>query len=143
MPREPRVKQSGAERWFAGPLLMVLLISCGLRPSESKLVGTWQLGENARQQTTYELRADHTYSIKVSAQSGSMDGKWRLEGNVLTTTVESLSAFGLSTAPPTPRGTVFQRVLIVSLNDNSMVWRNSRLSSPIKLKRVTARPLGL
>ncbi len=63
-------------------MLCVLLASCGYVPTESKLVGSWQvvMPAGAPQTVIFAFQKDHTYSMTLRGVPGVAQGTWRLDG---------------------------------------------------------------
>ena len=51
-------------------LLCFLLVGCGFVPSESKLVGTWQIDVLPARKVFYVFRQDHTYAVITPGRRG-------------------------------------------------------------------------
>jgi hypothetical protein len=124
----------------SGTLLCLMLVGCGFIPSESKLVGTWQVDLPPPQKMVFDFRKDHSYTMAITGQAGAMQGTWRLDGNLLTTTMGSFSVQGITTALSVPKGLTNQKYAIERLTGSSMVWRYGVLGSTLKLSRVISGP---
>jgi hypothetical protein len=72
-----------------GALLRLTLASRGSVPSESNLVGTWQVGLPHRQKMVFDFQRNHTYTLAMTGQAGALQGTGMLDGNILTTMVKS------------------------------------------------------
>jgi hypothetical protein len=118
-----------------GILVFLLIAGCGVAPTENKLIGTWQVELPPRQKIVYTFLKDHTYTMTISGQAGSLNGTWTLESGILKTTMGSASAYGLTNAFPLT-GLSSQKNLIVKLTDSTMVWRDPLRNSGLNLKRV-------
>ena len=126
-------------------LLSCLLGGCGFVPRESKLVGSWQAELPAPVRLVYTFHEDHTYTMTIAGQGGSINGRWKLEANLLSHTPDSFSAGSVTSAlPAVPGIDPQQRLIIVRLTDSVLVWRSSPLEKELRFKRInpssSARP---
>ncbi len=121
------------------PALCLLLASCGFVPSEQKLIGTWQVDLPTPKKLVYDFRTNHTYSMRIAGEAGAMQGTWKLNANVLTMTMGSFTANGMSNPLPIIKGLSTQNTAVVRLTKSSMVWRVGMVGSGLKLRRVTAK----
>jgi hypothetical protein len=104
-------------------------------PTESKLLGTWQADLPPPQKVIYAFQKDHTYTITITGQAGAVQGTWRLDGSMLTTTLGSFAAYGMTNALPAVKGLSSQENVIVKLTGSTMVWRDRLRGSGLQLKR--------
>ncbi len=122
-----------------GILVCLLLGGCGFVPTESKLFGAWQVDLLARQKIIYTFKKNHTYTMTISSQAGTLQGTWKLDGNILTTSMGSFAAYGMTNTLPAVKGLGSQKYVIVKLTASSMVWRDASLRGGLELKRVASR----
>ena len=115
-----------------------LLSGCGFVPSESKLAGAWQVDLQRPTKIVYVFQKDHTYAMTISAQSGAIHGKWKLEGNLLTLTMGAFVAQGMTNPLPVIKGMNTQRNMVVRLTDSNMTWRTGFLGGRLKFKRIAS-----
>jgi hypothetical protein len=118
-----------------GTLFCLVLAGCGFVPSESKLVGTWQVDLPPRQKLVYTFQTNHTYTMAISGQTGVVQGTWKLSGSMLTTTMVAFSGYGMTNTLSAVKGMNSQKNAITRLTDATMVWRNF-LGAGLKLRRV-------
>jgi hypothetical protein len=121
-------------------VLCLLLVSCGFVPNEGKLVGAWQVDLPHTQKVIYDFRKDHTYFMTIRGHEGTSQGKWNLEGDVLTMTLTSFEAYDMTNALPMVQGLSTQKNVIVRLTGTAMVWRTGLLGGSLKFKHVTSSP---
>jgi len=120
-----------------GTMVGLLLCGCGFVPTESKLLGTWQADLPPPQKMIYVFQKDHTYTMTITGQAGAVQGTWRLDGNMLTTTMGSFAAYGMTNALPAVKGLGSQKNIIAKLTGSTMVWRGPWRRSGLNFKRVT------
>jgi hypothetical protein len=113
-----------------------ILSGCGFVPTESKLAGTWQVEMAPPNRIVYAFQKDHTYTLTIGAQPGAIQGKWRLEGDVLTLTMGAFIANGMTNTLPVTKGLGTQKNVIVRLTDSSMTWRTGLLGGRLTFKRI-------
>ncbi|HWW00258.1 MAG TPA: hypothetical protein VNZ64_11225 [Candidatus Acidoferrum sp.] len=123
-----------------GILLCLLLGGCGFVPTESKLAGTWQVDLRAPHKIVYVFQKDHTYSMTITDNAGAVQGKWKLEGNLLTMRMGSFAAYGMTNPMPVVKGLSSQKNVIMRLTDSSMTWRTGFLGGRLKFKRIATSP---
>src|ERR1035438_1245991 len=121
-----------------GALLCLILAGCGFVPTESKLLGAWQVDLPPPQKMVFDFQRDHTYTMSITGQAGAMQGTWRLDGNILTTTMRGFAAYGMTNALPPVKGLASQKNTIVRLTGSTMDWRYGMLGSALRLRRVIA-----
>ena len=109
-------------------------------PRESKLAGSWQVDLSRPTRIVYAFQKDHTYTLTLSAHSGAIHGNWKLDGNLLTLTMSSVVASGMTNPLPVLKGMSTQKNVIVRLTDSSMTWRTGLLGGRLKFKRIASPP---
>ncbi len=119
-----------------GILLLLLMGACGFAPNEAKLVGAWQAELRAPQKLIYAFQSNHTYSMRIAGQAGVLQGTWKLEGGMLTMTMGSFAALGMTNTLPNLSGVGSQTTIITKLTDSTMAWRSGLLGGELKFKRV-------
>ena len=115
-----------------------LLCGCGYVPTESKLVGSWQVVVPPPHKMVYTFQKDHTYTLTISPSPGAIQGKWKLEGNVLSLTMGAFIANGMTNAMPVAKGLSTQKNVILRLTDSNMTWRTGLLGGRLKFKRTVS-----
>ncbi len=127
-----------------GILLCLLLGGCGLVPTESKLLGSWQVDAPLPNALVYTFQKDHTYAMMVTGMAGEMGGTWRLDGNILVMTLKSFAAHGTTNTMPIVQGMNTQKNTIVKLTASAMSWRGVMLGEGPTFKRIpTTAPIGM
>ena len=131
---------TGFARFVCGVMVLILSLvgGCGFVPTESKLGGAWQVDLQRPTKIVYAFQKDHTYTMTISAQSGAIHGKWKLEGNLLTLTMGSFVAQGMTNPLPVIKGMSTQKNVVVRLTDSNMTWRTGFLGGRLKFKRLAA-----
>jgi len=135
LPRGALHRQAGL-----GILLGLLFGGCGFVPTESKLAGAWQVALPPPQKIVYTFRKDHTYTMTLPGHAGALRGTWKLEGSLLTLTIKSFAAYGMTNPLPAATGFKSQKNAIVRLTDSRMVWRTGVLGEGLKFKRLASEP---
>lgn len=121
-----------------GIWVALLLAGCGVAPTERKLVGAWQVDLPPPQAIVFAFQKDHTYTMTIGGQPGTVHGTWRLDAGVLTTTMGAFAAYGMTNALPPVKVLGGPKQIIVTLTNTKMVWRDPLHGSTLKLKRVAA-----
>jgi len=119
---------------------LLLLAGCGFVATESKLVGIWQVDLPVPQKIVYVFQKDHTYTMSITGKTGAMQGTWKLDGNLLTMTMGSFAAYGVTNTLPAVPGLSAQKNNIARLTDSSMSWRTQTFGPGLKLKRLKSLP---
>ncbi len=109
-------------------------------PTESKLIGSWEVEAPPPKKLIYTFQKDHTYTMTVTGQAGAMQGTWRLGGNFLVMTLGSFAAYGMTNTMPVVKGMSTQKNTVVKLTDSAMAWRSVFLEPGLKFKRVPTLP---
>ena len=120
------------------PIVSFLLCGCGFVPTESKLAGSWQVELPPPHKMVYAFQKDHTYTLTITPRPGAIQGKWKLEGNVLTLTMGAFIVNGMTNALPVAKGLSSQKNVIVRLTDSNMTWRTGLLGGRLKFKRIVS-----
>jgi hypothetical protein len=84
----------------------------------------------------YAFQKDNTYTLTITPRPGAIQGKWKLEGNVLTLTMGAFIVNGMTNTLPVAKGLSSQKNVIVRLTDSNMTWRTGLLGGRLKFKRV-------
>ncbi len=125
---------------WLGILLGLLFGGCGFAPTESKLAGTWQVDLPPPQKIVYTFQTNHTYTMTLTGREGALQGTWKLEGSLLSLTMKSFAAYGMTNPLPVVTGLKSQKNAIVRLTDSRMVWRTGVLGGGLKFKRLASEP---
>lgn len=129
--------------WFMPGLILLvslLLGGCGFVASESKLAGTWQVDLPTPQKIVYTFQPNHTYTMKLAPRAGAILGTWKLDGNLLTMTLGSFAADGITNPMPVMKGLSTQKNMITKLTGSSMTWRTGAIGGALKFKRLPSSP---
>lgn len=141
----PAFTSSRFARVICGFLVLIasLLGGCGFVASESKLAGAWQVDLPTPQKIVYTFQANHTYTMRLAPRAGTLQGTWKLSGNLLTMSVTSFAADGITNPMPVVKGLSGQKNMITRLTASSMTWRTGAIGGAMKFKRLkTSAPGG-
>ena len=129
-----------AHALLAATLTALLATGCGGPVKEAKLVGSWQVSAPVPNGMVFTYGKDHTAALTFPSVPGirgaAMLGTWKLEGNLLVTTIGSMTnSYGTSPAGSIPGNA--ETVTVVKLTDSVMVWRKGLFGECVTLRRMT------